>query len=358
VIRTLDEAFVIARSSNTILALSDIGKTLKATSTFTQTLTAAATLTDGWWVEIRNDGTGMITIDPNSTETIDGATTLTLFPGEGVRILCDGSNFKTIGRAPRPNVSAKSSGYTVALSDYGKTIDCTSSFTLALTAAATLADGFHFFVRNSGTGLITIDPNSSELIDGATTLVLGIGDSCKVTCDGSAFKTAGLGNMALLSSQAASGSSSLDFTNLTGFASYLFILQNIVPATDNVKLHLLIGNAGVYESASYQHCRFVVTTGGTTGAGASVSDSKILLIDPLANFAQQGVEGTVTICAFSSSMYHKINFDLTYYDNSTINREMGMGIAGTSAAAKDSARFLMSSGNISTGTIRCYGIRG
>lgn len=99
VIATRDEAFVISRSSNTILGLSDIGKTFVATSTFTQTVTAAATLGDGWFCFYRNDGTGVITIDPNSTETIDGGLVLTLQPGEGCRIVCNGSAFKTQGLA-------------------------------------------------------------------------------------------------------------------------------------------------------------------------------------------------------------------------------------------------------------------
>lgn len=95
---TLDETFVIARSSNTILGLSDIGKTFVATSTFTQTFTAAATLGDDWWVLYRNDGTGVITFDPNAAETIDGAATLELYPGESCIIKCNNAAFKTIGR--------------------------------------------------------------------------------------------------------------------------------------------------------------------------------------------------------------------------------------------------------------------
>lgn len=97
VVETNDETFVLARSSNTILGLSDKGKTIVATSTFTQTLTAAATLGDGWWVNIRNDGTGTITLDPNSTETIDGTLTQSLRPGESCAIACNGSAFKTVG---------------------------------------------------------------------------------------------------------------------------------------------------------------------------------------------------------------------------------------------------------------------
>jgi len=97
VVSSLDETFVVARSSNTILGLSDYGKTFVATSSFTQTLTAAATLGDGWYCFYRNDGSGVITLDPNSSETIDGFTTRLLQPGESCRIVCNGSAFKTQG---------------------------------------------------------------------------------------------------------------------------------------------------------------------------------------------------------------------------------------------------------------------
>lgn len=120
---TIDETFVLARSSNTILSLSDIGKCIVATSTFTQTLTAAATLGDGWFVDYRNDGTGAITIDPNSSETIDGATTLTLWPGDSARIWCNGSAFKTVGRMGPAVVTevATTSGTTAEISNIPST---------------------------------------------------------------------------------------------------------------------------------------------------------------------------------------------------------------------------------------------
>lgn len=90
---------VQARASNTILGLGDHATKIVATGTFTQTFTAAATLTDGWWVEYRNGGTGRITLDPNGAEQIDGATTIVVEPGEGMIIRGDGAALSTTGRA-------------------------------------------------------------------------------------------------------------------------------------------------------------------------------------------------------------------------------------------------------------------
>lgn len=94
---TLAETFVLSRSSNTILGVSDYARNFNCTTTFTQTFTAAATLLDGWWCEIRNDGTGVITLDPNGAETIDGFATLDLNPGQSCIVTCNGSAFKTCG---------------------------------------------------------------------------------------------------------------------------------------------------------------------------------------------------------------------------------------------------------------------
>lgn len=87
---------------------------------------------------------------------------------------------------------AKSGSYTALASDMDTLLDCTGTFTLALTAAATLGDNWRLMVRNSGTGVITIDPDSTEQINGATTVALKPGDSCLVLCNGTAFKTVGL----------------------------------------------------------------------------------------------------------------------------------------------------------------------
>jgi hypothetical protein len=87
---------------------------------------------------------------------------------------------------------AKSATYTVVAADRGDVLLCSGTWSLGLTAAATLANGFSFAVINTGTGVITIDPSSAETIDGAATLALAAGQSCIVICDGTAFRSIGL----------------------------------------------------------------------------------------------------------------------------------------------------------------------
>lgn len=86
-----------ARTSNTILGVSDKGTWIDVTSgTFTQTFTAAATLGNGWWCWYGNSSTGEITLDPNGAETIDTKTSFKVYPGEIRLIQCDGTSLFSI----------------------------------------------------------------------------------------------------------------------------------------------------------------------------------------------------------------------------------------------------------------------
>lgn len=86
-----------ARTSNTVLGVSDKGKLIVITSgTFTQTFTTAATLGANWYCYIRNSGTGDITLDPNASEVIDGLASYIMYPGETRLVTCTGTSFYTI----------------------------------------------------------------------------------------------------------------------------------------------------------------------------------------------------------------------------------------------------------------------
>jgi len=91
-------------------------------------------------------------------------------------------------------IQNKTSAYTVVAGDLGTIINCTSgTFTVALTAAATLGAGFNCWIWNTSTSgvgdAITIDPNGSETIDGRSTLVLQRGEGLQIVCDGTNWQT-------------------------------------------------------------------------------------------------------------------------------------------------------------------------
>ena len=95
-------------------------------------------------------------------------------------------------------VSSFSSNYTAGVSDRSKAFIWTGGAgTLSLTAAPTLGNDWFVQIRNGGTGDLTIDPSSSENINGAATLTLSPGDSCIIVTDGVQFWTIGFGQSAV-----------------------------------------------------------------------------------------------------------------------------------------------------------------
>jgi len=78
---------------------TDRSKVIRGTAALTLNLTAAATLADGWFIDVIADG-GIVTIDPNGSELIDGATTITIADGKQARVMCTGSAFYSMFQSP------------------------------------------------------------------------------------------------------------------------------------------------------------------------------------------------------------------------------------------------------------------
>lgn len=91
------------------------------------TLPGAASLTSGWYVSFRNNGTGTLTIFPAGTSTIDSGSTLTVNPGgSGFLFLQESTgNFFTVGLATPANLTFSSATYDVD-SIVGSTLDLTA----------------------------------------------------------------------------------------------------------------------------------------------------------------------------------------------------------------------------------------
>lgn len=171
--QTLAESFVLSRSSNTILGVADWGRTFIATASFTQTFTAVATLGDGWHCWIINASTGNLTLDPNSTEQIDGANTLVLRPGESCKVECNGSALRTVGLTPVLGKGADvASASTINLdAATGRLVDVTG--TTAITAI-TLAEGEEAITRF--TGALTLTNGASLVLLGGADIATAAGD--------------------------------------------------------------------------------------------------------------------------------------------------------------------------------------
>lgn len=88
-----------------VVVVGDLGKLIYCTGSWTLGLLAAATAGAGFALAVKNGGSGTITIDPNSAETVDGAATVSLAAGESCLLLCTGTAWQTV--AKQTNVPAK-----------------------------------------------------------------------------------------------------------------------------------------------------------------------------------------------------------------------------------------------------------
>ena len=81
----------------------------------TFTLPTISSLSSGWYIGFRNNGTGSLVINPTSPNTINGLTTITANPGDSGFIFLDtnSSGFITVGLAPANNVTFTAATYDV-----------------------------------------------------------------------------------------------------------------------------------------------------------------------------------------------------------------------------------------------------
>jgi hypothetical protein len=86
----------VAKSADYTVVAADFGKTFLLSGSHTLTLTAPATLADGFKCKIRNTSTGVWTLSPASGN-VNGLSTFKMYPGESWELTCDGSNFYLIG---------------------------------------------------------------------------------------------------------------------------------------------------------------------------------------------------------------------------------------------------------------------
>lgn len=128
-----------------------------------------------------------MTVDGNAAETINGVASVYLGPGESALLVSSGTAWNALVTRNFPNrVQTKSGGYVVVATDNGSWIQHTNAGTISLPAAATAGNGFKLGII-AGSGVVTVDPNGAELVNGQSTLALTPRSQVVLACDGSAW---------------------------------------------------------------------------------------------------------------------------------------------------------------------------
>ena len=164
-------------------------------------------------------------------------------------------------------VTTFSSNYTALTTDRSSTYVWTGGAgTLTLTLASTLADNWFMFVRNSGTGALTVAGSGGNTINGSSSIILQPTDSAIIVCSGTTFYTVGLGKstqfaFTQLSKAVLSGSYTLTASEASN------VIQKYTGA--------LTGNVTIVVPATVQVYYIVNETSGaytvtiTTGSGGT-----------------------------------------------------------------------------------------
>lgn len=166
---------------------------------------------------------------------------------------------------------------------------------------------------------------------------------------------ASTGALVLLDTKTASGSSSLDFTSgIDGtYAAYELHLENVVPATNAVDMFLRVSKDG---GSTYETTSYLCTIGGASGIALDNGAGA-----PISNTAGGGLSGWVRIVKPSSPSNYKHTVGAITYRTSAVATIAAANPAGFWNGGQDvinAIRFIFSAGNISTGVIRLYGIKG
>jgi len=87
-------------SANTLVVDTYANALLVCTGTITLTLPAVSGINEGFYFLVRNDGSGVITVDPDGSETINNVATLAIQAGESAVIICDGDEWSSLFNIP------------------------------------------------------------------------------------------------------------------------------------------------------------------------------------------------------------------------------------------------------------------
>lgn len=174
--------------------------------------------------------------------------------------------------------------------------------------------------------------------------------------------SSGSGAWTLIASATASNSASVNFDNNLSatYDNYVVVMENVVPGTTSTTLRLQVGTgAAVYSATTYIGC----CAGSNTSNGAQTPASGTTAADltpnnvSMVNTSTTTTGGWIVLTNINNASNNKsISGNLVWTSTSPFTGHAYPGILWQTATVLTSVKFLMSSGNISTGVFKLYGI--
>lgn len=256
---------------------------------------------------------------------------------------------------------------TVQLADLGCIFHFTgtAAATLNLPAIANVPPNTGIVVRNSAAittaGVLTIDPNASEQINGATTLLLFPGESVQLYAVGGAWFAAGLPTgLRTIRRQTPSAVAQVDFTLPAGFAEFELTLTRMSPATDGALAWLRTSSDGgsTFASAASDYTQAGVFVGPGPAAAATAAAGNSLLLSA-GQDASSILTGRFTFFPGDGSASFTMSGHSSYVDNNGGGTPFwSSGTFGGNrnvTTAQNAIRVMQSTGNIAAGTLTLAG---
>lgn len=180
----------------------------------TLTLLAVATAGNGYFVSVRNGGTGDLVLDPAGSETINGASSLTLNPGDSAVVICGSAAWFTVGYGQDAvfafdytsiDLTGETTSYTLSGAELNR---ISYSFIGVLTTDMEIivpATTQQYWVSNDTTGAFDLSVRATDQVTGVTVTQ---GGADILYCNGTDVVAATTGGVASPLSVSAGGTGS------------------------------------------------------------------------------------------------------------------------------------------------------
>ena len=263
----------------------------------------------------------------------------------------NGVNVSTDAAAATVNVAAGGAG--------NKTVTLGSTNTTSTTNIQSGSGGINIpqFIEGA---LITSSVGNVTSVTGTAGFVL----TANVAGTSPSFQPApgaGTGNRTLIQSQTASNSATIDFTSgVTGYVYYELECLGVLPVSDNVDFQMQYStDAGVTWTAGTSYIYFVQNNDSSSSAfngNVSAGTSQFLISAGNSNNANYGFYGIATLYGFTN-LSKQTTWTFTC-STSALNTQQAIGAGRFSVTGSNvnGVRVKFSSGNISVGTFRLFGI--
>jgi hypothetical protein len=166
----------------------------------------------------------------------------------------------------------------------------------------------------------------------------------------------------LLEEHTASSSASLQFTTCitSAYDDYEIRVTQLLPATDNIAIQLQGSTNGgsSYVNSGYLWSALGVITGGS-GTHGSNSDSSITIATNQAASTNFGLSGVLKLSnPLGTTGFKNFTGTMGGYDSSGDNSPLVYAVTGWvgTSSAVNAFQIFAATGNLASGTVRCYGI--